>query len=314
MWLLLAFAVTAGTFRHPGYFASSYDWRLFQTWLEAGRRSVLWYHQFPLWNPWTCGGQVYLANPQSLVATPTFPLVLLFGTALGAKLTLVAYYFCAFDGMYRLARSYDISIVSSMLAAILFGTGGWLALHFAEGHCTFFGAALFPYAMYFYRRARDEFEWCIPLGFIAAWIVGDGGTSTPPMCMVILATLAAIDCVQRRSLRPLGPLVAAAAIAFAVGAVRVLPALEFAVDHPRHLFETDANYPWQMIRNAYWWKGIEPVGGKRYWFHEYGWRLPYLTIPLWLWALQVRKTLTVWIFVAVGASIVAGAAWPYGPW
>lgn len=306
--------MTAGTFRHPDWFASSYDWRLFETWLEAGRRSVLWYHQFPLWNPWTCGGQVYLANPQSLVATPTFPLVLLFGTALGAKLTLVAYYFCAFDGMYRLARSYDISVPSSMLAAILFGTGGWMALHFAEGHNTFFGAALFPYAMYFYRRARDEFEWAIPLGFMAAWIVGDGGTSTPPMCMVILATLAAIDCIQRKSARPLLPLAAAAGVAFLVGALRVLPALEFAVDHPRHLFETDANFPWQMLRNAYWWKGIEPVAGKRYWFHEYGWRLPYLTIPLWLWALQVRKSLTVWIFVGVGAAIVAGSAWPYGPW
>jgi len=69
-----------------------------------------------------------------------------------------------------------------------------------------------------------------------------------------------------------------------------------------------------MIRNAYWWKGIEPVAGKRYWFHEYGWRLPYLTIPLWIWALRVRKALTVWIFVAVGAAIVAGSAWPYGPW
>ncbi|HEY2743942.1 MAG TPA: hypothetical protein VGL86_04950 [Polyangia bacterium] len=314
LWLALAFAVTAGTFKHTDYFATSYDWRLFETWLEAGRRSVLWYHQFPLWNPWTCGGQVYLANPQSLVATPTFPLILAFGTALGAKLTLVAYYFCAFDGMYRLARSYEISVVSSVFAAILFGTGGWLALHFAEGHCTFFGAALFPYAMYFYRRGRAELEWCIPLGFIAAWIVGDGGTSTPPMCMVILTTLAIVDCVQRRTLRPFLPLVLAAGVAFAVGALRVLPALEFAVDHPRHLFETDANYPWMMVRNAYWWKGIEPVPGKRYWFHEYGWRLPYLTIPLWIWAIGVKKARVVWIFVGVGAAIVAGSAWPYGPW
>ena len=306
--------MTAGTFRHPDYFASSYDWRLFETWLEAGRRSVLWYHQFPLWNPWTCGGQVYLANPQSLVATPTFPLVLLFGTALGAKLTLVAYYFCAFDGMYRLARSYDVSVPSSMLAAILFGTGGWMALHFAEGHNTFFGAALFPYAMYFYRRARDEFEYCIPLGFIAAWIVGDGGTSTPPMCVVILTTLALIDTVKRRSARPFLPLLAAGAVAFAVGAIRVLPAVQFVFDHPRHLFETDSNSLWAMVRNAYWWKGIEPVGGKRYYFHEYGWRLPYLTIPLWLWAIRVRAARQIWVFVGVGAAIVAGSFWPYGPW
>jgi hypothetical protein len=314
LWLALALVIIAPTLAHAGEFASSYDWKLFQTWLEAGRRSVLWYHQFPLWNPWTCGGQVYLANPQSLVATPTFPLVLAFGTALGAKLTLLVYFFCAFDGQYRLARSYELSVPASMLAAILFGAGGWLALHFSEGHCTFFGAALFPYAMYFYRRARDEFEYCIPLGFIAAWIVGDGGTSTPPMCVVILTTLAVTDAVKRRSLRPFLPLIAAGGVAFALGALRVLPAVQFVFDHPRHLFETDSNSPWAMIRNAYWWKGIEPVPGKRYYFHEYGWRLPYLTIPLWLWSVRVRAARQVWIFVGVGAAIVAGSFWPYGPW
>jgi hypothetical protein len=319
VWLLLALVIVGPALLHPGYFAASYDWRLFETWLEAGRRSVLWYHQFPLWNPWTCGGQVYLANPQSLVATPTFPLVLIFGTALGIKLMLVVYYFCACDGTFRLARDYGLSVMAAALAAILVGTGGWMALHYAEGHATFLGAALFPYAMLCYRRAvadpaRTAWEWTLPLGAVAAWIVGDGGTSTPPMCMVILFTLAAIDAGRRRSLRPFAPLVVAGVVAFLVGAVRVLPALEFALDHPRHLFETDANPLWQMARNGYWWKGIEPIPGKRYWFHEYGWRLPYITIPLWIYALRVRRAWPVWVFVVVGAAIVAGAAWPYGPW
>lgn len=319
LWLAFAFAVVAPTFAHPEYFASSYDWRLFETWMEAGRRSVLWYHQFPLWNPWTCGGQVYLANPQSLVATPTFLLVVIFGTALGAKLTLVTYYFCAFDGSYRLARHLGNSIVGSCFAAILTGTGGWFALHFSEGHCTFFGAALFPYAMLFYRRSvedlpRIKWEWTIPLGLIAAWIVGDGGTSTPPMCVVILVTLAAIDAVSRRSPKTFLPLAAAAAVGFLVGALRVLPAMEFVLDHPRHLFETDANTPWEMIKNGYLWKSIEPVDGKRYWFHEYSWRLPYLTLPFIAWSLAVRRAWKIWIFVLVGGVIVAGSAIPFGPW
>ena len=319
LWLVMAFAVVAPTFAHPDYFASSYDWRLFETWMEAGRRSVLWYHQLPLWNPWTCGGQVYLANPQSLVATPTFLLVLLFGTALGAKLTLVTYYFCAFDGMYRLARQLGNSIVASCLAALLTGTGGWFALHFSEGHCTFFGAALFPYAMLFYRHAvedlpRIKWEWCLPLGATAAWIVGDGGTSTPPMCIVILTTLATIDAVTRRSPKTFLPLAGAALVGFCLGAVRVLPAMEFVLDHPRHLFETDANTPWDMIKNAYLWRGIEQVPGKRYWFHEYSWRLPFLTLPLIAWSLAVRRAWRIWVFVLVGGTIVAGSALPYGPW
>ena len=93
--LLLALCAVGPSFLDPQAFANTYDWRLFQTWIEAGRRSVVWFHQVPLWNPWTCGGQVYLANPQSLVAQPTFVLPLLFGTALGTKLLLVAYFFFA---------------------------------------------------------------------------------------------------------------------------------------------------------------------------------------------------------------------------
>src|SRR5207248_2428941 len=162
-----------------------------------------WFHQVPLWNPWTCGGQVYLANPQSLVAQPTFVLPLLFGTALGTKLLLVAYFFFAFDGLYRLGRAHGLSIAAARLASVLFG------------------------------------------------------------------------------------------------AVRMLPAFECAVDHPRHVWETDRNNPLEMSRNPYWWRGIEPVGGHRYYFHEYGLRLPYLTPPLILWSLKVRRTRWLWSLVLV---------------
>src|SRR5437764_10972867 len=103
-WLPLIFAVMAlatlgPLFRHPSLFAEKSDWRYFQTMTEAARRSVIWWHQFPLWNPYACGGEVLLANPQSEVAAPTFLLSLIFGTALGMKLAVAVYLFCAFDGM-----------------------------------------------------------------------------------------------------------------------------------------------------------------------------------------------------------------------
>src|SRR3989442_2837004 len=95
-WLPLLFLALAGLaaapiFRYPRLFASPYDWRYFQTLLEVARRSVLWFHQVPLWNPYSCGGEVLLANPQSQVATPAFLFTLGFGTALGVKLGLLAY-------------------------------------------------------------------------------------------------------------------------------------------------------------------------------------------------------------------------------
>src|SRR3954471_9165287 len=110
LFALLALAAGAPIFQNPRYCGSQYDWRYFQSWIEVGRRSILWWHQAPLWNPYGCGGEVLLANPQSEVASPTFVFPLLFGTALGVKLVLWFYLFCAFDGMYRLARELELTV------------------------------------------------------------------------------------------------------------------------------------------------------------------------------------------------------------
>src|SRR6478609_2974304 len=86
LFLVLAFAAVASIFRYPEFFSVNYDWRYFSSWIEVGRRSYLWFHQMPLWNPYGCGGEVLLANPQSMVASPLIFLSLIFGTALGLKL------------------------------------------------------------------------------------------------------------------------------------------------------------------------------------------------------------------------------------
>ncbi len=53
---------------------------------------------------------------------------------------------------------------------------------------------------------------------------------------------------------------------------------------------------------------------KLYRFHEYGWRLAYITPPLILWSLTLKRFRRWRIVAAVGALIAAGAAIPYGPW
>lgn len=315
LWVVLALAAVAATWVEPARWAHPYDWRYFESLLEVARRTVSWYGQMPLWNPYQCGGEVLLANPQSELASPTFLFSLVFGTAVGIKLSLWVYWFCAFDGGFRLAKSHGLSTVASMLAAILYGGTGWLALHVASGHSNFASAALFPYLLLFYRRALDEWEWAIPMGAIAAWIVALGGTSTPAMAAVLLATVATMDAVSRRSAKPYLVLVLGAAAALAIGAVRILPATEFAFAHPRQAWETDANNIWQILVNGFRWQNLSPVAGKRYWFHEYCWRMSFVVIPLAIWSIRAKvATRRYWVLAVVAGSIVAGAAIPYGPW
>src|SRR5204862_55187 len=91
-----------------------------------------------------------------------------------------------------------------------------------------------------------------------------GGTSTPAMATVLLGTLGVVDAIRLRSARPFGVLGLGALCGALLGAARILPALEFAVDHPRRQWETDASMAWEMIRNGYWWRGVgRPRGARR---------------------------------------------------
>lgn len=315
LFLLIAVALVAPIFAQPSAFVDTYDARYFQAWLEAGRRSLLWFSELPLWNPWTCGGQVYLANPQSTIASPTFVWVLLFGAALGSKLIVVTYLWLALDGMYRLARAYGLFDDAALLAAILFAGSGWFALHLSVGHLNFAGAALLPYMLLYQRRAQDQIEWSIPLGALMAWTIGLGGTTTPAIATVFLGLMTGVELFQRRSARPLCVLLAALVATVLIGAVRLLPALEFAKDHPRSILQTDFNILPFLFKSAVIWQGASPVFGKPYAFHEYGWKLPILIWPLLVCALRrPRARWDLWLLFVFGLTIAAGSALPFGPW
>lgn len=287
LFALCAVAALLPALRAMPLFSSRYDWRYFEAMGEISRRAVLFYREAPLWNPYSCGGEVALANPQSLDAAPSFLLLLLFGTAPGYKLSLVLYTFLAMHGTFCLGRRLGLGSAGASLASLGFGLSGYLAMHFAQGHMTFVGIALFPYLLWAFDRALDEIEWIIPTGLFAAWIALLGGTFTPPMAAELLVLWAAMAAIGRRSLRPFGLLALAGVVALCAGALRMFPVLEFVRDHPRPSFmrAQDKSWPWQLVADLLAWREHGPLPGRSYWAHEYAARLPWVLVPLALLAL-----------------------------
>jgi hypothetical protein len=313
LWAL-AIVATAVIFRHPSWLAGGYDWRYFESSMEAARRSIVWFHELPLYNPYMCGGEPQLANPQSVAGSPAFLLVALFGTAVGEKLMFVLFVGLGLDGCYRLARHLGIDRVGAASAAIVFGLSGWVVAHFGVGHVSFFGATLIPHAIYFYRRGLDDRRFAIALGAVMTLVVAQGGTSTAAMAAIALGAVAIADAIASRRSAPLQVLALGAIAALLLGAYRLLPALEFALDHPRHVTETDGQSLLELLRAGLLWSGGKPAG-HRYGFHEYAWRVSYIGWPLALVGLGVRgsRRLALALFVA-GAGIALGDGLPYGPW
>lgn len=128
-----------------GFFAQAY---------EAIRITILDYHQFPWWNPWVAGGVPLYANPQIGVFSLQTPLVLLFGTIIGLKISVIIYTFLGYGAMYLLLRRYfKISIHIAVLLSLL-----WIFSTFfthVPSHYTFVWYLLAPFFVYLALILKD---------------------------------------------------------------------------------------------------------------------------------------------------------------
>src|SRR5271167_1429648 len=122
---LLAHLTTAGTFD---------DWDQ----NSASQWSAYWvlhrYHQFPLWNPFECGGMPLLGDPQSHFLTPWFFLTMVFGPVVGLHLEVIIYNAIAWAGGYVLGRVLGMRRISAICTATAFAGSSWFFLHASEGH------------------------------------------------------------------------------------------------------------------------------------------------------------------------------------
>jgi hypothetical protein len=128
--------------------AGDRDWYNFiGPWADALRLSILKYHQFPWWNPWSMSGQPFFAEPQTAVLMPDTLLLLGFGSVVGYKLVVLFYGFVGYEGSRFLCRQLfgksrfvdACSIIPALLPP--------LALHLGVGHVVLLAFWLFPWLL-----------------------------------------------------------------------------------------------------------------------------------------------------------------------
>lgn len=115
---------------------------------EAVRRSIVEFHQFPWWNPWSGGGLPLYANPQiGVFSIPSF-FAILFGTVLGLKLSVILFMIAGQAGLYLLVRSqFKTSKLESVLLSFLWVLNGFFTAHL-PAHFSFIYYWLLPLLLY----------------------------------------------------------------------------------------------------------------------------------------------------------------------
>ncbi|MGD0075263.1 MAG: hypothetical protein ABSD31_13130 [Candidatus Binataceae bacterium] len=296
------------------------DWDLNMEMLWVPFYSITHFHQFPLWDPYKCGGIPLLANPQSIFLTPFFVFHLLFGPAIGVHLEVIAHIAVAFAGGYFLARVLGLSMFAAIASGGAFAGSSWYYDHLAVGHVVMMPYTYIPWiiALFYLCAERRRLVPGLLAGFLMALVLMEGGVYALPQTALVLALLAAILTLQWRSANPLVALVVVGVSTAGFAAIKVLPSITFVGFQPRYVPPIETNGLSALLIELFS-RNQDPAivhRGQDWGFYEYG---AYIGIFYGGLAVVgcVRRTAQAlpWLIVSfVLLALAAGNFGPYSPW
>lgn len=185
--------------------AGDFDMQVQMT--EAARTSLLYFHEFPWWNPWVSGGVPLYADPQFGLITPQTFLSLPFGAIMGWKLTILLYYSVGFFSMLKLLVYLSRPVSIAQRLSVLFLSYIWIfnsffALRSIGGHFTFILLTLLPLAIYILIRLGESKRYFVYMTALISYMLNAAVHYSVIQTMIVLSMLAfflfAFDFWQRK--------------------------------------------------------------------------------------------------------------------
>lgn len=153
-------ALSGFWFSYPQWGIS--DWDYYFSLHHTYRAIILKHHQFPFWNPVTCGGTAGLADPEFSVLTPTFLLELIFGIEKGLRLAILLATAVGGLGMLTLGKQLKLPVLAALLPAAAYMFSSVNLLEIVEGHVNVFSAMWIPWIFWSWLnsyRAKSAEAW-----------------------------------------------------------------------------------------------------------------------------------------------------------
>jgi hypothetical protein len=317
----------------------SHDWDQITAYRYVMIKSFREFGQFPLWNPFTCGGHSAWANVQEVsnLVSPFMPLYLLLDLRHALRLELLGTVVIGIWGTWLMAAQYTRSAALCGLVCVCFVLNGRWAMQVATGHDWHWYYALTPWLFLFFDRAlraedaKRRLSSLVLGGLVVALLVYTCAIYPLPQSLTLLGIYAlALSAYARFSAgprpeartwtQPLRILIAITLIGVGLAGPKLLPALELMARFPRAVESTEfvelrtlvvALTAWGQSPNA----ASAPI--PQWGWHEYGiyvgW-IPFLAmLALAPYAAGDRaRSLRVAALVALVLGL--GAFHPYAPW
>jgi hypothetical protein len=164
------------------------DWQAVHHNWEAAYHAVTRFGEWPLFDPFHCGGVTLAGNPEAQHFSPLFLLSFALGTTLATKLFVLAHAAAGLLGAHVYGRrALQLSGAAATLAAVVFAGSGFFAWQLAGGHATFAPFWLFPWLLLAWRTSLADVRGAVAVAALLALSAAEGGTYPVPYMLVGLA-------------------------------------------------------------------------------------------------------------------------------
>jgi hypothetical protein len=238
---LVAIAFTSPLYLRPMNLGHG-DWLWFHFIWDSARKTYLDFHEIPWWNPYYCGGNLGLANPNGFSASPLFLLLLPLPTALAMKAYLTTMTFGGLTGMYELCRRRYAGGLWAVVAAVFFSCSGYMGWHM-NGQTGMANLHLLPWAALFYLEGIRRPAAALCAGLVLAFMLCNSGVYPCVITSVALASHGLVVALEGRwgeTLRAIRSGAIAATSALAYAAFKLVPVVDYLRDHRRPIPKDDA--------------------------------------------------------------------------
>ncbi len=249
-------------------------------------RTIERYHQFPFWDPYTCGGHPAWGSLESdpIVVSPVLPAYFVLPLPIAIRIEIVFWTIVGLVGCWRLAgRFTQRDSLKSLFTVIALLNSRW-GLQIAAGHTWHLLYSVLPWVLFFFDRAiepgaepaRVRRDLVLVGACIAVMIYGDAIYPVPHTAF-FLVVYSIVMARARRSWGPIKAMAWAGATAFGLAAPKLLPLFEALMRYPRIIKSDEAMWP-QYLYGVFTWresdytaKGAFVVGMWHEWGFYLGW-------------------------------------------
>lgn len=305
-----------------------HNWDQMEMHRYVADKTILDFHQFPFWNPYTCGGHAAWGALEAdpTVVSPWLPAYLALPLPIAMRVEIFGSAIWGAIGAWLLASRFTTSRILRALLPVIFAVNSRWALQLAAGHSWHLLYGCTPWILYLYDRAlhaakQRERDVCVlRAGVLVAVVVYGCGIYPAPHTAFALGCYALLMAWAMRSLRPIWLAMACVAIGIGLAGPKLVPTLEGLLRYPRLIKSQETLNPDGLLGALTWRIGdykaeIEPtVEGM---WHEWGMYLGWPGLLALVAGLTFvrgpRARALAWTGVIMASMVFGAFAW-FAPW